>query len=247
MPLRSLAVARRDHITAVNAAASCQLCSSRSTPLLDASNLAFLHPPRNTALTVFESPASPIVVTRVCDDCYDQIYGLRSPCIAPWRPSSPSRANSLLSSPIACSQAPLPHPRRPLLSFPPAASPAPAPAPPLRAPSVPPPSPPSPTSSYGELDAYPLHRASLLCKASGGGRWETKPGVADPALRVPVVGGKAPYELEMEREMEREEAEEKQRRSNPVIRDGDFQYRFPVMCEPEPIILERPPLQLSTF
>jgi hypothetical protein len=70
--------------------------------------------------------------------------------------------------------------------------------------------------SYGELDAYPLRRPSLLCKASGGGRWEPKPHTVDPALRVPIIGGKAPFELEMERE----EAEERRRRSNPVIRDG---------------------------
>jgi hypothetical protein len=78
--------------------------------------------------------------------------------------------------------------------------------------------------SYGELDAYPLRRASLLCKASGGGRWEPKPEAVDPALRVPIIGGKAPYELEMERE----EAEERRRRSNPVIRDGGA--FFPSFC-----------------
>jgi hypothetical protein len=81
--------------------------------------------------------------------------------------------------------------------------------------------------SYGELDAYPLRRASLLCKASGGGRWEPKPEAVDPALRVPIIGGKAPYELEMERE----EAEERRRRSNPVIRDGGAFFSLLLFCE----------------
>ncbi|KAF8185880.1 hypothetical protein K438DRAFT_1973721 [Mycena galopus ATCC 62051] len=83
-------------------------------------------------------------------------------------------------------------------------------------PSPKPPTPPcaSPSSTsarMANLDAYPMHRPSLLCKVSGGGRWEPKPGAADPALRVPVVGGKPPYELEMEHEMECEKAEEKRR------------------------------------
>ncbi|KAF7340207.1 Isoform b [Mycena venus] len=254
----------------------CQVCSSRSTPLLDTSNLAFLHPPRNTPLTAFESPASPIVPARVCDDCFDQIHGLRSPEMPLRRPAPPSRSNSLLSSPIALWRSPSASAPSSAASSPPAPT-----TPPLPHTSILPPGgisrtrPSSPTGhnganlrrcrtqtrpssprslrsatlplseerSYGELDAYPLRRASLLCKASGGGRWEPKPEIADPALRVPIIGGKAPYELEMERE----EAEERRRKSNPVIRDGDFQYRFPAMVDPEPVVLERPPIQLSTF
>ncbi|KAJ7924387.1 hypothetical protein B0H13DRAFT_2249161 [Mycena leptocephala] len=208
----------------------------------------------------FESPASPILDARVCDDCFDQIHGSRTaPPEAPPRRPVPSRTNSLLSSPIALFRSPSASASAPSS----AASSPPAPStPPLlppggisrTRPSSPRTRPTSPRSlrsatlpaeerSYGELDAYPLRRASLLCKAAGGGRWEPKHSPPDPALRVPVLGGKAPYELEMERE----EAEERRRRSNPVIRDGDFQYRFPAMCEPEPVVLERPPIQLSTF
>ncbi|KAJ7836334.1 FYVE zinc finger-domain-containing protein [Mycena olivaceomarginata] len=243
----------------------CQPCSSRTTALLDTTHLSFLHPPRNTPLTEFESPASPIIGARVCDDCFDQIHGLRSPDLVPRRPAPPSRANSLLASPIAFFRSPSasapslsrvepPSPTTPPLPhtsiLPPVASPARAPPPPthtnphrrrsLRRPSSPhslrgvPLAAMGEERSYGELDAYPLRRASLLCKASGGGRWEPKPEAVDPALRVPIIGGKAPYELEMERE----EAEERRRRSNPVIRDGDFQYRFPAIG---------PPIQLSTF
>ncbi|KAJ7232846.1 FYVE zinc finger-domain-containing protein [Mycena haematopus] len=138
----------------------CAPCSARSTALLDASNLPFLHPPRNTPLVVFESPVSPIAAARVCDDCYDQIHGLRSPDIPP-RPAPLSRANSLLSSPIALFRAPSsgpssapsspPPPATPPLhhspSSPPAASPAPAPAPRPRAPSAPRPSRSAPTAS----------------------------------------------------------------------------------------------------
>ncbi|KAJ7671960.1 FYVE zinc finger-domain-containing protein, partial [Mycena rosella] len=213
----------------------CAPCTSRSTALLDASNLAFLHPPRNTPLTVFEGPASPILTARVCDDCYDQIHGCRTPELPPRL--APVRAASLLSlsSPIALFK-----PRSASTS---AASSPPSDDSVCSSPCVLP----SPTvsaltrtrpasrrqRSYGELDAYPLKRASLLCKATGGGRWEPKPETPDPGVRVPIIGGKAPYELEMERE----EAEERRRRSNPVIRDGDFQYRFPA-AEPEPVVLE---------
>lgn len=68
--------------------------------------------------------------------------------------------------------------------------------------------------SYGELDAYPLKRHSSLCKATGGGRWEPKPVAVHPGYRIP--GCKAPFE----EEMEREEAEEMQRRANPIVQDG---------------------------
>ncbi len=46
--------------------------------------------------------------------------------------------------------------------------------------------------SYGELDAYPLRRCSVLCKATGGGRWEPKPCIVLDGYRLPVPGGKAP-------------------------------------------------------
>lgn len=59
--------------------------------------------------------------------------------------------------------------------------------------------------------------------------------------RPPIPGAKAPFELQMEQE----EMLERQRRSNPVVRDGAFQYRFPK--EPEPVILSRSPYNLSTF
>ncbi|KAJ6573883.1 FYVE zinc finger-domain-containing protein [Mycena vulgaris] len=207
----------------------CAPCTARTTSLLDASNLAFLHPPRNTPLAAFESPASPIITARVCDDCFDQIHGVRSPELPP---AAPRRANSLLSSPIALwtksprpsapsspisaspeteppspmvlARAPLPH-LQPLAHAPQLARPVPAPLP------------------------APARPRAL---AAGGGRWEPAPEVPDPGTRVPIIGGKAP--------------EERRRRSNPVIRDGDFQYRFPAP-EPEPIVLERAPLHLSTF
>ena len=69
--------------------------------------------------------------------------------------------------------------------------------------------------SLGELDSYPLRRASKICKATGGGRWEPKPIPEYVAKRIP--GCKAAYELELERE----EEERRIRRANPVIRNGD--------------------------
>lgn len=68
--------------------------------------------------------------------------------------------------------------------------------------------------SLGGLDAYPLRRSSAICKATGGGRWEPKQIQQHPGHRLP--GGKAPFEIEMERE----EEEERLRRLNPIVRDG---------------------------
>ncbi|KAJ7269912.1 FYVE zinc finger-domain-containing protein, partial [Mycena rebaudengoi] len=216
----------------------CAPCTSRSTPLLDTStNLAFFHPPSNTPLEQFASPTSPLLPARVCDDCFDQIHGLpcRTPDVLPRSlsgastPISPDDdACSLSSSPVSCVS----------VSSPPSPTCGPATAnlsrrstsnlactrpPSLTGSPRLPPKQLAPERSYGELDAYPLKRASLLCKAAGGGRWEPTPLVVMAAERVPVIGGKAPYELEMERE----EEEKRRRRMNPVVRDGDFQYRRP--------------------
>lgn len=97
--------------------------------------------------------------------------------------------------------------------------------------------------SYGELDAYPLRRSSVLCKATGGGRWEPKQEPVLVGYRPP--GGKAIYEIEMERE----EAEERLRKLNPVIKDGEFQYRFPPKDIPqeETWMTHGGPYILSTF
>jgi hypothetical protein len=45
--------------------------------------------------------------------------------------------------------------------------------------------------------------------------------------------------------MEREEKLEQLRRQNPVVKDGEFQYRFPK--EPEPVEISRSINRLSTF
>ena len=74
--------------------------------------------------------------------------------------------------------------------------------------------------SLGELDSYPLRRASSICKATGGGRWEPKPIPQYVAKRIP--GRKADYELELERE----EEERRLRRANPVIKHGGQFFLF---------------------
>jgi len=182
----------------------CNKCSSYTLPLLDTSNLDFVHPPKDVPITDFASELSPVTPHRVCHDCYAQVKGESSPS-SPFASellsacSSDSPSSSVYS---AEESSPAPVRRRPS---------------PLRTPL------PALPRSYGELDTYPLRHCSVLCKASGGGRWEPK---QDPVLvgyRVPVVGGKAPYEIELERQ----EEEERLRRENPVIRDGEFQYRFP--------------------
>ncbi|KAG9310315.1 hypothetical protein JVU11DRAFT_9438 [Chiua virens] len=97
-----------------------------------------------------------------------------------------------------------------------------------------------PEPSLGELDAYPLRRSSIICKATGGGRWEPKNSPPRIGLRIP--GCKAPYELEMERE----DAEERKQRTNPIVKDGEFQYRFWQDRNP-PASICRSPCRLSTF
>lgn len=101
--------------------------------------------------------------------------------------------------------------------------------------------PPELNRSYGELDAYPLRRSSILCKATGGGRWEPKQEPALIGYRPPVPGGKAQYELEMEQR----ERDEQARKENPVVKDGEFQYRF--TREPETMVIARSPFTMSTF
>ncbi len=74
--------------------------------------------------------------------------------------------------------------------------------------------------SYGALDAYPLKRSSVLCKATGGGRWEPKQEMPLAGARLP--GGKAGYEIRLEKEAEKE----RRRRENPVIKDGGMSFLF---------------------
>jgi len=97
-----------------------------------------------------------------------------------------------------------------------------------------------PERSFGELDAYPLRKASAVCKAMGGGRWCPKPSPPRSGYRIP--GCKAPFEIEMERE----EEEARLRQLNPIIRDGAFQYRFIQQPERRPA-LGLTPYHLSAF
>ncbi|KAH9891278.1 FYVE zinc finger-domain-containing protein [Cubamyces lactineus] len=241
----------------------CGECSSRTTPLLDTSNLKFLHPPRNVPIFVFNSPQSPVVDARVCDDCWDQIHGWKSPRspvlssrsnpIALVRDTEASCSSSSTSGPSSVSSS---------ISTPPDGSPLSALAsrrPSIRRNTTSPRIPASPLRpntpvqqsiaiagahiadselSLGELDAYPLKRASNICKATGGGRWEPKPVPEYVAKRVP--GCKTAYELELEQEAE----ERRRRRANPIIRDGDFQLRVPREIEPRS---PAGPITLSTF
>jgi hypothetical protein len=77
---------------------------------------------------------------------------------------------------------------------------------------------------------------------TGGGRWEPKQFSVLDGYRQPIPGGKAPYEIEMERE----ELLDRQRRENPVIKDGEFQYRVTRVPEPTPIV-RSPHYNMSTF
>ncbi|KAM5542219.1 hypothetical protein V8D89_004092 [Ganoderma adspersum] len=230
----------------------CGDCSSKTTTLLDASTLPFLHPPRNVSITEYDSPTSQVLECRVCNDCWDQIYGTKTPRspvmskaspIALVRATETSSGSSSVSSSVATPPDGFPInalPSRPALRRT-HTSPR-IPSSPLRS------STPIPAAgsvlitdaelSLGELDSYPLRHASKICKANGGGRWEPKPIPEYVAKRIP--GCKAAYELELERE----EEERRIRRANPVIRDGDFQLRCPREIEPRS---PAGPITLSTF
>ncbi|KAI0297511.1 FYVE zinc finger-domain-containing protein [Multifurca ochricompacta] len=113
------------------------------------------------------------------------------------------------------------------------------PAAPRRSRTLPLAPPPPDPSLPDDLRSYPLRIRSDICKATGGGRWMPKPSpIPDYMKRVP--GRKAPYEVALEEE----EAAARRARANPVIRDGDFQYRPPRAREPS--APERP-LEFSTF
>jgi len=252
----------------------CGACTSRTTPLLDASNLEILQPPRNMPISAFESPISPIVDSRVCDDCWDQIHG------CPTTPHTPDvirpSFKRVLSHPITLLKFPLSpnlttpaqstssspilddilssnfKPRSQSLRNTPSVSsfdtqssstsnPNTSRRVVMRSAHLPLPQ--DLERSYGELDAYPLRRSSLMCKATGGGRWEPKQSPVLDGYRHPVPGGKAPFELEMERE----EMIQRRQRQN-LVKDGPFQYRLPIKQQSQPSIpMSRSPFNLSTF
>ncbi|KAF8060918.1 FYVE zinc finger-domain-containing protein [Lyophyllum atratum] len=277
-PVRFSVFERRHHCRKCGGV-FCASCTSRSTSLLDTSNLSFLHPPRNVPISSFASPISPFSPCRVCDDCWDQVHGnpttprtpdiirptltrmLSSPISMLKSPLSSSPAtsgNSSLASsadlprnmgqhPLAASEtisllataAPLARKTRSLRTAPSISSLNGHRRSIIRASHLT--LPPELDRSYGELDAYPLRRSSILCKATGGGRWEPKQEPALIGYRPPVPGGKAQYELEMEQHAR----EEQTRKENPIVKDGDFQYRF--TREPDSMVMARSPFAMSTF
>ncbi|KAI0693665.1 FYVE zinc finger-domain-containing protein [Cytidiella melzeri] len=223
----------------------CAECSTRSTTLLDTSDLPFLNPPRGIPIANFASSESSVVCARVCDDCWDQIHGTkgrRSLLLhrkkleeaEQWEneSSSTGSSNSSPRTPHSSLEAlPIsPLARTPLrrANTSPRAQTLPTSTPPIS----------SGSTCSAELDAYPLRHASVICKANGGGRWQPKPSVEVVGLRVP--GTKAAYEIEMERE----EEELRLLKLNPVVKNGDFQLWFPREVEPRSLA---GPFKLSTF
>ncbi|KAJ3717935.1 hypothetical protein C8R42DRAFT_697635 [Lentinula raphanica] len=198
----------------------CRKCTSRTTPLLDARDLPFLFPPRNTSIYDFVSEGGFVDShARVCDDCWDQLHGTPSmPQTPELKLSMPQtlRRSSVISSGDSslgstsimdlphrattfAAQAALPKPSETGRSISTSSNAD------------------SNTLPLGELSTYPLCRPSLLCKAAGGGRWVPKQVEAKEETRASTLGiGKALWEVEWEREIRKE----RRRRENPVIRDG---------------------------
>lgn len=56
--------------------------------LLDAINLPFVHPPRGVPIASYDTPESPVAEARVCDECYDQLYGTKTPRNSPRLPTA---------------------------------------------------------------------------------------------------------------------------------------------------------------
>lgn len=203
-----------------------------------------MYPPHGTLISSYDCPISPVIEARVCDDCFDQLHGspntprtpelvrpaliraLSNPISMLTRPGSAgsSGESSLSSSPSHSNHMKQGAPRktRSLRNAPSLNSlkSTPSKRVGLRASHLPLPAP-ELERSYGELDAYPLRRSSVLCKATGGGRWEPKPAMIQPGYRLPVPGGKAPYEIEMERK----EQEAKLRQQDIFVNDGGM-YSF---------------------
>ncbi|KAH8799508.1 FYVE zinc finger-domain-containing protein [Flagelloscypha sp. PMI_526] len=235
----------------------CASCTSRRTSLLDTSRLSFLHPPKNRPVSDFETPQSPVLDCRVCDDCWDLVWGRGASArsSSQERPMERSKStgmlpnlipsSSFLSSAASTSSSTsspdssvvLPPSLPPLALHPKPRS--------LRS-STPtrrssltsstyshnPSSPSSSERSYGALDAYPLRRRSLICKATGGGRWE--PRTSDPPFadyRLAMGGGKTRFEVVLDKEEEEEEGMRRRREEGGVVVDGEFRYRFVVKDE----------------
>ncbi|KAH9915992.1 FYVE zinc finger-domain-containing protein [Fomitopsis serialis] len=184
----------------------CGSCSTRRTLLLDTSNLDFINPPRDISISVYASPASPVVQERVCDHCWDQIHGVVTPRLPASRSTPPQvlydspNAHSLVPAVSSSSAIHTPHE---VLS-------------PIVRPTLD-----KPVENFGELEAYPLRHASRICKATGGGRWTPKQYINLIGDHLP--GQKPQYLIELERE----EAERRRQRANPVYEDGDFKLRVP--------------------
>ncbi|EPS98058.1 hypothetical protein FOMPIDRAFT_1037635 [Fomitopsis schrenkii] len=252
----------------------CGSCSTRTTLLLDTSNLAFFHPPRDTPISNYASPISPVSQERVCDHCWDLIHGVvapRSPVLCSALPralyDSPRDTHSPASSicsfsgvqtpPDILSPIARPALRRSLTASTSGAgtsSPR-APSSPLRSPvqssqalsamvsvhvadhELTAPDRPA-EANLGELEAYPLRRASQICKATGGGRWAPKQALNLIGNHLP--GQKPQYLIELERE----EEERKRQKANPVYEHGDFKLRVPREIEPRS---PGGPVNFSTF
>ncbi|KAJ3895968.1 hypothetical protein GG344DRAFT_37732 [Lentinula edodes] len=170
----------------------CTKCSSRRTPLLDTRDLPFLSPPRNTSVYDYISEGGTVEYARVCISCWDQLYGISS--TTELRKTPRKKLASMSSTPQTSRRSTLKSNKPVTADTLVTADTSPLP--------------------LGELSTYPLCLPSLLCKASGGGRWVPKP--IEAKEETPL------WEVNWERKI----MKEKKRRENPVIRDGGFCYRL---------------------
>ncbi|KAJ4464078.1 hypothetical protein C8J55DRAFT_442737, partial [Lentinula edodes] len=168
----------------------CTACSSHTTPLLDTRSLPFLSPPKNTSIYDFIPDGGVVEYAQVCDYCWDQLHGITRPTelLETPDPNLKLTSMSLMPQPL----------RRSTSESDKLVTRIHADASPL----------------LGELSTYPLCRPSLLCKASGGGRWAPKP--IEDKEETPL------WEVEWEWKV----MKEKKRRENPIVRDGGFCYRM---------------------
>ncbi|KAI0055123.1 hypothetical protein BV25DRAFT_1816072 [Artomyces pyxidatus] len=156
----------------------CSACSDYTLPLLDTTNLPFIHPPRGSSLEAFASANASLVPCRICRGCRDQIRGIpfqRSPSTSLIRTSVDEPTPEAFASS---------KPRTPKQQ---------------RTGSLNVLSEPDHNVPEGLL-LYPLRRPSVICKRTGGGRWMPR---SIPVYSIP--GKKAPHEvwLELEQQQDR--------------------------------------------
>jgi hypothetical protein len=171
----------------------------------------------------FATPQNPMRPSRVCDDCYEELHGtlpqrqkeLRQKSSVPYVSTRPSMSRNITTDGVSPTLKPRPKRRTSCSSSPTKSFYPTQPSPP-----------PTPSEDSDPFAGYPLRVPSAICKANGGGRWVPTPQPIRYDYRP--FGGKALYEIKMEKDEERR----RRKRENPIVIDGEFRVREHVIIKP---------------